>query len=201
MKFFTNLAVIISGMVALSGATLAHVTVKPAEVAAGAFQTFTIGVPVEKDIPTIAVRLVIPGGLEHVTPTVKPGWTITIEKKSEAVTEINWTGGQVPAGQRDEFSFSAQAPAKTTTLAWKAYQTSADGSVVAWDQKPEEAGHDNKAGKDSAPEPTPYSQTKVVEDTEDVDHGNSSDSSKDLPLYLSGLALVVAVLAYFKRRA
>lgn len=201
MRIFASIAAAFIGVAAFSSTVLAHVVVKPAEVAAGAFQTYTIGVPVEKDVPTTGVRLVIPAGLEHVAPTVKPGWTITTEKKGEGVTEINWTGGQVPPGQRDDFTFSAQAPAKVTTLAWKAYQTSADGSVVAWDQKPEEAGHDDKA-KDGAAEPTPYSQTKVVAegDADNTAH-SGTDSSKDLPLYLSGLALVVAVLAYVKRRA
>jgi hypothetical protein len=55
------------------------------------------------------------------------------DEKVERVSEISWTGGNIPAGQRDEFLFSAQAPASSTTIPWKAYQTYADGSVVAWD--------------------------------------------------------------------
>jgi uncharacterized protein YcnI len=34
--------------------------VKPNEVKVAAFQTFTMGVPNEKEIPTTAIRLVIP---------------------------------------------------------------------------------------------------------------------------------------------
>ena len=39
----------------------AHVSVRPEEVGIGTFQTFTVGVPNEKDSPTTALRLVIPG--------------------------------------------------------------------------------------------------------------------------------------------
>jgi uncharacterized protein YcnI len=141
--------------------TFAHVVVKPAEVGVGAFQTFTIGVPTEKDNPTVGLRLVIPEGLDYVMPNVKPGWTIETKKTGEGedakVTEINWTGGSIPAGQRDEFIFSAKVPAKETSVKWKAYQTYEDGTVVSWDQEP---------SKKMAEEGTkgPYSQTQVIDD-------------------------------------
>src|SRR5687768_3143391 len=61
----------------------AHVTVKPAEVLTASFQTFTVSVPNEKDEPAIEVRVLIPPGLQHVMPTVKPGWNITSQKQGE----------------------------------------------------------------------------------------------------------------------
>src|SRR5882762_2161811 len=104
----------------------AHVVVKPATVGTAAFQTFTMGVPNEKDSPTIAVRLIIPEGLKYVSPNVKSGWTIDVKKNGTGedakVTEIDWTSGSIPAGQRDDFIFSAQVPSKETTLKWDAYQ-------------------------------------------------------------------------------
>src|SRR4051812_36632548 len=93
---------------------LAHVVVKPSQVGVGAFQTFSIGVPVEKDVPTIGLRLIVPEGLEYVSPNVKPGWRIAMKKsgtgENAKVTEISWTGGLIPAGQRDDFVFSAKVP-------------------------------------------------------------------------------------------
>lgn len=162
----------------------AHVVVKPSEVGIGKFQTFTIGVPVEKEVATIGIRLVIPEGLKYVTPNVKPGWTITEKKsgggESAMVTEINWTGGNIPAGQRDDFIFSAQARANETTLQWKAYQTYADGSVVSWDAAPTEEESDKG----------PYSETKVVNDLlvhQPTDH--------NFILSISALALAALSLA------
>jgi uncharacterized protein YcnI len=161
----------------------AHVVVNPNQVGIGKLQTFTIGVPNEKDTPTVTVRLVLPDGLEEVTPTVKPGWTIALKKDGEAVQEISWTGGSIPSGQRDEFSFSAKVPDKETTLNWKAYQTYQDGSVVSWDQTLN--GSDEARGDKG-----PYSETKVVNDLSN----SSSIHWSDLAAYT---ALIISVLAFW----
>lgn len=148
----------------------AHVTVKPNEVGVATFQTFTIGVPVEQDIPTTEVRLIIPDGVNYVTPNVKPGWTIDVKKSGEneeaKVTEIVWTGGEIPAGQRDEFLFSAQTPATEGTIPWKAYQTYADGTVVAWDTNPKSITQHSEEDEGDEDHETmhPYSETKVIND-------------------------------------
>src|SRR5204863_7267735 len=61
--------------------TFAHVVVKPDQVGIGAFQEFSMSVPSEKDNPTVAIKLLIPDGLQMVTPNVKAGWTINIVKQ------------------------------------------------------------------------------------------------------------------------
>ena len=168
-----------------AGAASAHVVVKPNSVGVAAFLTFTVGVPNEKDTDTVGVRLVLPGGLAEVSPSVKPGWTIAIKKEGDGdnakVTEINWTGGSIPAEQRDDFTFSAQVPASPTTLQWKAYQTYKDGTVVSWDQDPSSI----KKGEEG----TPFSTTAVVNDLGDP------ASPKDTPARTLGIvALALSVL-------
>lgn len=122
-----------------AASVLAHVEVMPEEVVVAVRQDFTTGVPNEKDIPTTQVRLVIPAGLESVTPYVKPGWEIETKKTGEGedalVTEIIWSGGEIGVGLRDSFVFRAMIPSEATTLVWKAYQTYSDGTVVSWDQE------------------------------------------------------------------
>jgi uncharacterized protein YcnI len=172
----------------------AHVVVKPSQVGIGAFQTFSTGVPVEKPVPTIGLRLLIPAGLEYVTPNVKPGWKISIKKASTTVTEIEWTGGTIPAGQRDEFVFSARVPKMATSLAWKAYQTYADGTVVSWDQDP---------ASSTAEELKPYSITKVVDDltpASSMKAGEHSKSSFAVVLSIVSLALSLVALSMVRRR-
>ena len=99
----------------------AHVVVKPAEIPIGAFQTFMVGVPNEAETPVTELRLVIPEGVNHVTPNVKQGWDIEVKKTGEGdhakVSEIIWSGGAIPTGQRDEFNFSGQVP-ETETTSW-----------------------------------------------------------------------------------
>lgn len=176
----------------------AHVVVKPSEAGIGAYQTFTISVPNEKDNPTIGLRLVIPNGLESVTPNVKPGWTIDTKKVGDRedanVAEITWTNGSIPPEQRDEFVFSAQVPAKETTLQWKAYQTYEDGTVVTWDQKPtKEEKEDETKG--------PYSQTQVIDDlkaTNDMktkEEEETKQNTETMQLSFAALALAAFAIA------
>jgi uncharacterized protein YcnI len=175
----------------------AHVVVKPGEVGVGSFQTFTVSVPVEKDNPTNAVRLVLPKGLKHITPTVKQGWTTQVgpENKEGEVTEITWFGGSIPPHYRDEFTFSAQVPPSPTTLQWKAYQIYDDGATVNWDQDPATIkGHD-------ITDKGPYSTTKVINDLSTTEESNTTSTppQKDnMPLYLSLIAVLMSGFSLWK---
>jgi uncharacterized protein YcnI len=185
------------------GLASAHVVVKPSEVETAAFQSFTTGVPNEKELAVIKVRLVLPAGLKHVTPNVKPGWVIDETKEGvgedAVVKEITWSGGQIPVGQRDDFAFSAQAPDKATTLQWKAYQIYADGTEVAWDQAPNSKADDDENGS------TPYSETSVVDQMNTDQAASQTSSSNDktrtsVAVALSVVALIMSVVALTKRR-
>ncbi len=182
-----------------SATASAHVTVKPAEVVTAGFQTFTIGVPNEKNIPTTGIKLTIPDGLKHVSPTQKAGWEIQIEKQGEGesavVKSITWTGA-VNAGFRDEFTFSAQVPEKPTDLQWKAYQTYADGTVVSWD-KSGDSGHDDEDSNSG-----PFSVTKVVpvasqENAQQRVESVAADAKKtaDRSLYMGVAGILVGLVA------
>ena len=183
---------ILLAVVIMPAIASAHVVVKPEQVGIGAFQTFMTGVPNEKDIPVTGLKLSIPAGLNYVTPNVKPGWDVNVVKSGDTVTEIDWTNGSIPAGQRDEFDFSAQAPAKATAIQWKAYQTYADGSVVAWDQTPN--GKDDESA-------TPYSVTKVVDDLSPkatTAIPTTTKSNNTLPVALSVLAIILSAIGLLK---
>jgi uncharacterized protein YcnI len=197
-KFWIPIAgIFLAAVIALPAS--AHVVVKPASVGVGERTNFAVSVPTEEDVPTTQVRLVIPEGLRSVRPNVKPGWNIEIKRTGEGeaarVSEIIWSGGQIPAEQRDEFVFSAQAPAAEAKLAWKAYQTYAGGKVVAWDQDPQvvdeyEKNNPAQEGQEEDPDaPRPFSVTTVVDDLAE------SEQPISLTAGMSGLALVVSVVA------
>lgn len=191
----------------------AHVVVKPGEVGVGAYTNFIVSVPTEEDVPTVQVRLVIPEGLKSVRPNVKPGWSIELKKVTngdiERVSEIIWSGGSIPADQRDEFVFSAQTPAEESTLIWKAYQTYGDGDIVAWENSKDvidafEKNNPQKEGEeDNHDAPRPYSETKVVNDlaadnakNDDMtmrQDAKESSESLDPALLISVIALGVAL--------
>jgi uncharacterized protein YcnI len=162
----------IVGMIAISVIpAFAHVIVSPDKVGVSAIHDFSVSVPNEKDNPVISVRLIIPDGLSSVVPNTVAGWTISTKSNGSGdnatVTEIDWTGGSIPVGQRAEFVIQAQAPTKPTTLNWKAYQTYSNGTVVSWDVNPDtmknlsDAQQDEMANKENKGE---YSTTQVVND-------------------------------------
>jgi len=182
---------------------LAHVTVKPGEAGLASYQTFTVSVPVEKDLPTTGLRLLLPEGLSSVIPNAKAGWTISVkvlpanpasppaadgERPRRQVTEIIWSGGSIPAGQRDDFAFSAKLPATASTLVWKAYQQYQDGSELAWDRDPKEPAPKTASGRSDFSKFGPYSTTRVVNDL-----NTDKTWTAQLPLWLSLAALLVSL--------
>ncbi|MFZ1324004.1 MAG: DUF1775 domain-containing protein [Candidatus Saccharimonadales bacterium] len=180
----------------MAGSASAHVVVRPAEVKTASFTTFTIGVPVEKAIPTTSVKLLVPEGLQYVSPTLKANWTVNTGKTGEGeaaiITSITWSGNSIPAGFRDEFSFSAKVPGNAAELQWKAYQTYADGTVVAWDQ----AENSQQEGTNSGP----FSVTKVVTETEaevqarrTAQAAADADEAADRALYVGIAAAVLGI--------
>ncbi len=182
----------------------AHVVVKPNQVGVATFQTFTIGVPNEKDNNIIGLRLELPDGLQHISPNVKPGWKIEVKQVGEGdearVTEISWAGGVIPEGQRDEFLFSAQVPATETTLNWKAYQTYSDGSIQTWDQEPVANLTDVQREEMEKTGKGPYSQTKIINDLKgntekSPSASNTNSQANKLFLLLSFVSIVISCTA------
>jgi uncharacterized protein YcnI len=92
----------------------AHATVKmetgTSESKTGTYETFRLHlqVPVEKDMATIQVRLVVPVGLKIGTFLPVPGFARTVKADSNGViTEVTWEG-QIQPMEFQRFLFSAQ---------------------------------------------------------------------------------------------
>lgn len=204
--------ILLPGVLSLVGLLLpsqvsAHVKVSPNQALTGEFMTFTVSVPNEKNVPTVALKLEIPKGLQYVTPTVKPGWTIESEKtgsgEDAVVTSISWTGGNIPVGQRDDFTFSAKLPDSPTELQWKAFQTYEGGLVVSWDLPENETSHHSDSSNSG-----PFSTTKVTSESTDA-VSNPANTNKDntlqdnastIALIALGLSIVSLTLVLSRRK-
>lgn len=174
---------------------LAHTVVTPNEVAAGTSKIFTVEVSSEKAQSTVELRLLLPKGLSHVTPTVKPGWYIRVKSEDPAnptvATEIAWFGGIIQQDRRDEFTFSAEVPNEETTLQWKAHQIYSDGSVVSWTEANDEQPKDTK-GDDDFSKFGPYSETKVTNNM--AEPTTEPESTPSWPGFVSILALILSII-------
>jgi uncharacterized protein YcnI len=194
MKVGKKIAVMVASIgtlvFSLTGVASAHIVVEPSDAKTGADQTFTVGVPVERDNPTVKVRLVIPAGLTSVTPTVKPGWTIKTEKQGEGadatISSITWSGGEIGANLRDEFTFSAKTPDNPVDLQWRAYQTYKDGTVVSWDQQ---ASSDDKEGATTGS----FSVTKVAADSDQDKALKTTDSKASSAMQTANGAFFMSI--------
>lgn len=163
----------------LPAVVFAHVIVTPDQVGIGQSILFDVSVPNERQTEVTSVKLLIPGNVSEVMPTVSAGWSISMANKNDVVTAITWTG-KIPVGQRADFTFKARAPGETAELDWKAYQTYADGSVIGWDQRPSQ----------NSTVANPYSVTKVVDDLDSPDKAApDNDSRLALAFGIAALAL------------
>src|SRR5271155_724449 len=109
---FVGTVLSIMSLFLFASPAFAHVIVYPHQVGIAATQDFTVSVPNERDNPVVSVRLILPQGLSDVLPNATQGWTITTKAKGSGdnavVTEIDWSNGSIPVGQREEFIFQAQ---------------------------------------------------------------------------------------------
>jgi uncharacterized protein YcnI len=122
----------VGAMLTISAPALAHVVVTPEEVSAGDYETLTVSVPTEKEIPSTEIRVEVPEGflLSGVQPV--PGWEHTFQEDGGVVRAVTFSGGEIRPQEFQQFLLQAQAPEKPGEYPWKAFQTYEDGSVVEW---------------------------------------------------------------------
>lgn len=186
----------------------AHVTVVPKTSATGAWETYTLKVPVEKEVATTKVTIKTPAGVEIMSYQPVPGWKYSSDKDAAGKVKtftFEATGEGILAGQFQQFVFVAKNPDKATKAAWDAFQYYKDGSVVEW------TGDEGSDSPHSITDivtaaTTDHHDTKTIEhkeETKTTDTEKEDVTSDSLPLILSGVAallsLIALVLAFRKK--
>ncbi|AYV18063.1 YcnI family protein [Bacillus velezensis] len=185
-------------LVGFTATASAHVSVKPAESAAGSWETYTMKVPVEKNEPTTKVVLKMPAGVEFQQYQPIPGWKTSVSKHDDKAVSVTWEAkdGGIQPGQFQQFTFVAKNPEKSGDATWDAYQYYKDGSIVEWTG-------DEKAD-------TPHSITKITKSASVTDaHGaeQSNEESKSgvsaldiAAIVLSAAAIILSIAALVKKK-
>ncbi|MEW2353776.1 YcnI family protein [Spirillospora sp. NPDC029432] len=131
----------------------AHVTANPRTAEQGSYTKVAFRVPNERDnARTTKLVIEMPSDpvIEHVSVRPVPGWKVEVERAklpepvkieggelTEYVSKIIWTGGEIAAGQFEEFDVSmGPLPANADRVLFKAEQTYSNDEVVKWDQDP-----------------------------------------------------------------
>lgn len=193
-------------MVAAPAAS-AHVTLHPEESSTDAWEKFSVRVPVEKDMNTTEVELKVPEEVDLVNVMPIAGWDYELEKDDDGViTSVTWeeTDGGIGPNEFTEFEIVASNPSDEMEVSWDAYQTYEDDSVVEWDGAPDS---DEPAPVTEVVEGDATAQHDESEETDVDNNQESNDSDTDasgsnnwIPIALSSLALLLALISLFRKK-
>ncbi|MFM1654377.1 YcnI family protein [Brevibacillus sp. B_LB10_24] len=218
LKKWISIFVLTGVLCSTAGIASAHVTVWPKTSTTGAYEKYTVRVPVEKESNTTEVRLEFPEGVKVGTVMPTPGWSYAFENDSEGRPKaLVWKAenGGIKPHEFMEFSFVGANPKTAGSLAWKAYQTYADGSVVEWTGAPGtetpasvttiEAGQAEGDGHDHGTEKAAEPQNPAASDTPanaaaPAPAADKNGTGSTLPLVLSGLALLLSIISLLRKR-
>ena len=185
MKRLTTLGVALLGALVIAGSAMAHAKVSPPVIQKGTDNVFTVAVPTESETATTTmVELTVPEGFGIDAVMAAPGWHIATQKSGSGenadITQITWSGGNVPSGQATNFEFVGGVDsARSYTFAIR--QTYSGGKVVDW------------SGPESSDTPAP-----VVEAKSSLGGGGTSIATW-IGLVLGAAALVLGVVALISR--
>jgi uncharacterized protein YcnI len=194
------------GLFLFSSVVSAHVTVVPQTSTTGAWETYTVKVPVEKNVATTKVTIKAPAGVEIKSYQPVPGWKYSDEKDANGIIKsftFEATGEGILPGQFQQFTFVGKNPENAAKAAWDAFQYYKDGSVVEWT---------GDEGTDS-----PHSITEIVAGTSTDGHDDTAkteetkkeepktevansdtDKSDSLPIILSAVAVLLSLGAFVR---
>lgn len=222
-RFGAGIGVALAAILMLPGVAQAHVTVQPGSAEGGGFSVVAFRVPNERDdASTIQLRVTLPKDqpLGSVQTTPMPGWKITTgtrhldkpiemfgERLDTVVSQVTWTAtnGGIHPGQFQDFNLSLGQLPKSGELVFNVLQTYSGGEKVNWNEisadpsvEPEHPAPilsiTPAAAETGSGASDPVSKANQDEQVTGADqNGNASDSM--LPLALSGVALVLSLVA------
>ncbi len=122
--------VMVAGLLMVGAVADAHVTVSPQESRGGATERYTIRVPTEGQVPTVALDLEVPPDVTITGVLVNGAYTYEARREGDRIVGITWKL-EIKPGEVAEFVIFARNP-KTGQIAWKARQKFADGTSADW---------------------------------------------------------------------
>ena len=117
-------------VVLIASTVHAHVTVAPDTSRGGAVERYTMHVPTEGQVATVAVDLEVPADVTITGVLVTGGFTYETRREGSRIVGITWQMEVKPA-EVAEFTFFARNP-MAGQIRWKARQKFADGTSADW---------------------------------------------------------------------
>jgi uncharacterized protein YcnI len=123
--------VIFGALLVLPAAAQAHVSITPRQSTLGATERYTVRIPTEDKVATVAAELDVPEGVIIETMQVPAGWKYEVKRADDRIVSIVWQVA-VPPGEFLEVGFVARNPRSGTRIVWTLRQRFADGTETDW---------------------------------------------------------------------
>jgi uncharacterized protein YcnI len=114
----------------------AHVSITPRSSAAGATEKYTVRIPTEGKVATVAAELDVPEGVIIETLQAPAGWKHVVKRAEDRIVSIVWQADVKP-GEFIEVAFVARNPRSGARIVWTLRQRFADGTVTDWTNGPQ----------------------------------------------------------------
>jgi uncharacterized protein YcnI len=130
-----RLSLVLALVVLSASAAHGHITIAPTQSMAGATEKYTLRVPTEGKVATVAAEIDIPEGVIVEVVAMPNGWKHELKRQGDRIAGIVWTLN-IPPGEFVEFSFVARNPRDKAEVVWQLRQRFADGTVSDWTKGP-----------------------------------------------------------------
>jgi uncharacterized protein YcnI len=124
----------VSGILIVAATAWGHSDLDPRQSIPSKWETYTLNVPTETEVPTVQVRLLVPRDFEIEMIEHSPLWQITRSRDERGyIREVTWSGSSIPPQTFAEFKLLVRNPAAPGTSLWKIEQYYQDGNVATWE--------------------------------------------------------------------
>lgn len=144
-KRCSRLMPLASGLLLLTGSLAwGHADLDPRQSLPNKWETYTLNVPTETEIPTIAVRLQVPREFEVEMVGHTPVWQISKSRDERGyIRDITWSGSQIPPQTFVELKLLVRNPTAPGLYVWKIEQVYEDNSTALWEAQTQIMAADN----------------------------------------------------------
>ena len=111
-----------------------HSDLDPRQSIPNKWETYTLNVPTETEIPTVQVRLLVPRECEIEMLEHSQLWQIAKSRDERGyIREVTWSGSTIPPQTFANFKLLVRNPTTPGTYLWKIEQYYQDGTMATWE--------------------------------------------------------------------
>jgi uncharacterized protein YcnI len=115
--------------------TLAHVSITPRASTHGATEKYTVRIPSEGKVATVAAEMEVPEGVIIEVLQSPAGWKHEVKRAEDRIVAVTWHVN-VPPGEFIDVAFVARNPRQGPRIVWTLRQKFADGTTTDWTTDP-----------------------------------------------------------------